>query len=219
MDSVHSRYIMLCCQREGKLFFHKLKSALTDNILQRKKIFYYNSSISFGEEYVNESTMTTPCETNERSHPCGESPSFVMWGVVNPPQPYFHLQITDLNTNKSFYDQYVNVCTLEKEAGLKIFVRFFRDQFKESSNFEFGCPLPRVRQLNIRLILVIINLILFQIKYYLKSFPMSPRFDLLLNFFALNHQYKSEVALTNKVGRKMEEVLSYTNIFEIVEVV
>lgn len=107
-------------------------------------MFYYNATFTAGDKYVNESTMKIPCVVNDRSNPCRETPSLSAWGIVDPLQPYFYYRIFDLKANKTFFEQYVNICSLEKQAGLKIILRLFLEQIKESSNLILECPLPMV---------------------------------------------------------------------------
>lgn len=52
----------------------------------------------------------------------------------------------------------------------------------------------------------------------MREFSLSPAFDLLLNFFKLDQPYSLEIAITNKLGRIMDLVFSFTCDFEIVEV-
>lgn len=88
--------------------------------------------------------MKIPCETNERTNPCGESPFISGWGTNIPHKPYLHVKIVDLMANKTFFDQYINICTINKQPGLNIFVRYLNEQLKSSANFELACPLPKV---------------------------------------------------------------------------
>lgn len=61
--------------------------------------------------------------------------------------------------------------------------------------------------------------LLLQDDYEVNSFQISPRFDLLLNFFLLHRRYYVQAVVKNSFkGKSMETVFSYSFDMEVVEV-
>lgn len=107
---------------------------------------------------------------------------------------------------------------MEKQPGLNIFVRFVTEQLKESTNFKFDCPVRKVIIFCSIFLIFLINW-LFQDYYEVKSFQISPRFDLLKNFFPLNKKHNAYAVVKNSFESKLlETVYSYSVDLEVVEV-
>jgi hypothetical protein len=52
----------------------------------------------------------------------------------------------------------------------------------------------------------------------MKSFNVPPSFNILQNFFEFRKVYKMNVAVVNKFGSTIEEIMSYSNDLKVIEV-
>lgn len=114
---------------------------------------------------MNDTTVKINCDTITRKSPCNLTPQVIVSVVSEVTRPYFYLKVISLKTNKKFLEQVINVCSLTKQpggfeevcllydsklnfgefTGLNLFVRLFFEQLTKNSNFEFGCPFPKVK--------------------------------------------------------------------------
>lgn len=59
---------------------------------------------------------------------------------------------------------------------------------------------------------------IFKQTFFIKSFEMSPRMDIIMNFFPINKKQHVTVGFKNRKERSLEMVFTYIFDFEVVEV-
>lgn len=87
--------------------------------------------------------MTFKCVNNTKENPCNFSPKVSGYLTKRLDRPYVHFRGFDEISNKSFLEQKLSLCSVEKQIGLNIFIRSLIDQVKE--HIKFDCPINTVR--------------------------------------------------------------------------
>lgn len=113
---------------------------------QHKAFFYYNVVQTTNDKYINGThpLPTDTCEVSTKSSPCNITPNIKLTLKEDLNRPTLFIRVSELSTNKTLLQQMMNVCSMSKQPGLNIFVRFIRDQLQESTNFKFECPIRKV---------------------------------------------------------------------------
>lgn len=90
----------------------------------------------------NMSTLTSKCVQGQI---CDEFPSFKVFLTTPLERAFLFFSIKGLADGKSVVNKTINVCSMEKNPGLNLFVRTYFEAFKPQVNFEFKCPFTPVR--------------------------------------------------------------------------
>lgn len=123
------------------LFLLIVKAAL---FFQHKQFFYSNAVQITNDKYIDSVPLSEACESSNRESPCGITPVVKVNLTEDLNGPIVYLRVYELSTNKTLIKQTLNVCSMTKQPGLNIFVRFVSEQLKESTNFKFECPVRKV---------------------------------------------------------------------------
>lgn len=110
----------------------------------------------------------------------------------------------------------MSLCSVSKGTGMNIFAAMFLDRVKDFINFKLECPLKQVRLAQISSF----NPLNFysQGLHEFKSFKKSKGLDLLMTILPLYKAQSLVVQMSNKFGRTMENVYTFSINFEVVEV-
>lgn len=84
------------------------------------------------------------CDYSSREKPCQFSPQFSFFLTSDINRPFLHFKGVDIETNKTFMEQFMSLCTVSKSAGMNIFAAMFLDRVKDFINFKLECPLKQV---------------------------------------------------------------------------
>lgn len=95
------------------------------------------------KNYVTDVLMIFKCPINSPEDPCKFTPKISGVLLQNLVRPYIYFRGFDVTSNKTFLEQKLSLCSVDKKAGLNIFIRLLLDQVTEF--IKFDCPIQKVR--------------------------------------------------------------------------
>lgn len=191
-------FLVKVSQQKVCRFFQNVQNFLEMFVnFQQKVFFFYNYATEANEKFVNETSLKHKCELNTRQSPCSFMPVTKVSLLVDLERPYVHIQGRDLSLDRVVMDQTVNVCLLNKQPGLDLFVKLIYEMLRKNINFDLKCPFRKGR---------------YESKHFVNSYP------LLLNFFQLNKPQRYSATIKSRSGKAIQDIFVFQVDFEVVEV-
>lgn len=114
-------------------------------IFQHREFYTFNVKQLYNSRFINDTSLSSKCEFSSREKPCQFSPQFSFFLTSDLNRPFLHFKGGDIETNKTFMEQFMSLCSVSKGTGMNIFAAMFLDRVKDFINFKLECPLKQVR--------------------------------------------------------------------------